>query len=752
MKPTFFKSPLFARALGCLALGFVLALIVGSQEGVQEDFGYAFRLAIFHPRVFIFLGIGVLVFLALTYWPRVVPYLFRPGVLPLAVGFITVVASLALLHWYDPEGDGKFSAVATAVSQSAALKGGLAAAYFGWLAWTLAIALLVLSGAAIILGLRLLGWVVAALSVVAAILGYLAHSAVVDAVAGIDHSFGAGVAAIGFLTIGAAAISMALSKVQVADSKVFFATVLSWRPGFPLAVLGLIVGVLGLFTATWYSPGVSNKNLTDTATLFKGTGLAAIAGAYLSWLAWVLLIVAAALSLIATYTRQALLGWVTAAIGAMAVFLTLYTMYLASSLAGKLGIDAPSGTWRNLGSGGWMACGAFLLLGGAGFVAASSGVRHLFPGVAGAAAHRPTATSSDSVGGGLFKTPGGVKTLVIVGIAVALFYPPTATLAWQSVIVTQIGIYVLLAVGLNVVVGWAGLLDLGFIAFYAIGSYVTAYLVGSLPVKPPSFLHLSPLLAIPFAIIVCLIAGVALGFPTLRLRGDYLAIVTLGFGEIIRIAAVNADGITNSTRGPSPLVPHPSINLGFLNIQFGGAVIQYWYLLLVIIGIVVFLFSRLERSRTGRAWAAIREDEIAAQASGVNTTRVKLLAFAIGASTSGIAGVFFASQVGFFDPTNFALNNSILVVAYVVFGGMGSLPGAMAGAAVLTWLPEFLKDQVPPADRQLWIGLVILLMMIFRPAGLIPARRRAAELKGLQGHSDIETPAVPSGEALGARV
>ena len=252
------------------------------------------------------------------------------------------------------------------------------------------------------------------------------------------------------------------------------------------------------------------------------------------------------------------------------------------------------------------------------------------------------------------------------------------------------------------------------------------------PHKPPAWLHMTPLLAIPFAIAVCLIAGVALGAPTLRLRGDYLAIVTLGFGEIIRITAINNPGnITNSTRGPSPAVTHPSIRLGPLHIKWGQNNLQYWYLLLALLVIVVVLFYRLEGSRLGRAWAAIREDEVAAQASGINTPRVKLLAFAIGASTSGLAGVFFASQIGYFNPDNFLLNNSILVVAYVVFGGMGSLPGAMAGAAVLTWLPEFLKDQVPADDRQMWIGALVLLMMIFRPAGLIPAKRRKAELAGL---------------------
>ena len=751
MKPSVFKSPVFSRAMGCLALAFVLALIVGPQEGTQDDYGYAFRAAIFHPRIIVFLAIGVIAFFALTYWPKVVPYLHRPGVLPLTIGFVTVVASLTLLHWYDPLGDGKFGTVGDAVAKTPSLSGGLTGAYFGWLAWTLALVVFVLAGAAIVTGLRILAWVSAVVAVVAAVIGYTAHSTVVDVAKGIDHSFGAGVAAIGFLTVAAAAASIALSKTQVADTKAFVGRVLGWRPGLPLAVLGLIVGVIGLASATWFSPGNKNATLVDTSTVFDGKGLAPIASAYLSFLAWVLLLVAVVLSVAATYLRSVILGWLAAAVGLVAVLLTLFTMYLASSLGGKLAIDAATGPWQNLGTGGWMTSGAFLLLGGAGYVAATSNRVASAPGVSMAKTAAPLVKSSDAIGGGMFKAPGGAKTLIVLAIAFALFYPPTATLAWQSVLVTQIGIYVLLAVGLNVVVGWAGLLDLGFIAFYAIGSYVTAYLVGSLPVKPPSFLHLSPLLAIPFAIAVCLIAGVALGFPTLRLRGDYLAIVTLGFGEIIRIAAVNADKITNSTRGPSPVVPHPVINLGFFKIQFGGQVLQYWYLLLVIVIVVVVLFTKLERSRTGRAWAAIREDEIAAQASGVNTTRVKLLAFAIGASTSGVAGVFFASQVGFFDPTNFVLNNSILVVAYVVFGGMGSLPGAMAGAAVLTWLPEFLKDQVPSADRQMWIGLVILLMMIFRPAGLIPAKRRAAELHGLHDEPELESETVPAGEGMGAR-
>jgi ABC-type branched-subunit amino acid transport system permease subunit len=160
------------------------------------------------------------------------------------------------------------------------------------------------------------------------------------------------------------------------------------------------------------------------------------------------------------------------------------------------------------------------------------------------------------------------------------------------------------------------------------------------------------------------------------------------------------------------------------------------------------LFNRLEQSRIGRAWTAIREDEVAARATGVRTTKVKLLAFAIGASTSGVAGVFFGSQVGYFDPTNFTLQNSILIVAYVVFGGMGSLQGALAGAAALTFLPYFLQSQVPLPDSQMWIGALIIIMMIFRPAGLIPARRRQAELHGLDAPASAETQAVPASGAM----
>ena len=200
-------------------------------------------------------------------------------------------------------------------------------------------------------------------------------------------------------------------------------------------------------------------------------------------------------------------------------------------------------------------------------------------------------------------------------------------------------------------------------------------------------------------------------------------------------------------------MPHPVIQLGRSSDHLGRQQLQYWYLLLVLVAIVVIAFYRLEGSRLGRAWAAIREDEVAAQATGINTTRVKLLAFAIGASTSGLAGVFFASQIGYFNPENFILNNSILVVAYVVFGGMGSLPGAMAGAAVLTWLPWFLQDQVPGPDRADVGRRAARAHDDLPTAGLFPARRRKAELTGvgmeLRRKSNVE--AVPAGRGAVTR-
>ncbi|MDQ1734559.1 MAG: branched-chain amino acid transport system permease protein [Pseudonocardiales bacterium] len=750
MKTGFFSSPHVKRLAGCMALAFVLALMIGNQEGSQDDYGLAFRQAIFSPRIILFIVIGLLVFAAMTFWPYITPYLLRPGVRPLAVGGITVLVSQTLLKWSDDgrTGNGKFNSVASKAANTDGLAPMAKLFFSNYLGWILLLVTFGLGAAAILISLRALAWVAAVLGVVGGIWAYTSQAAVRDFLGTPDHSTGGGVALIGYLTLAAAALATALATGDIADTRAFVNRLLAWRPGMPLVVLGLIVGVIAFVQATWFSPQGSNQTLTDTKTFFQGNGLANLAYQYLAWLGYVLFIATLLTAAAASYLRHRILGWVAAGLGAVALLLSLITMYDMTDLAAAAGVDGATGPWQNLGSGAWMACAAFFVLAGAGLVVATLGARDEQGELAPAEA--PAARSSDTLSRG-FSAPGSSKVFLFVILATALFYPPTATGFWQKVLVSEIGIYVLLAIGLNVVVGWAGLLDLGFIAFYAIGSYTTAYLTGALPFKPPSFLHLSPLLAIPFAIAICLLAGVALGAPTLRLRGDYLAIVTLGFGEIIRITANNNPGnITNGPKGAFG-IPHPRIELGPIKFVWGQNNLQYWYLLLVLIVIVVLLFRRLEASRLGRAWAAIREDEVAAQATGINTTRVKLLAFAIGASTSGVAGVFFASQIGYINPENFVLNNSILVVAYVVFGGMGSLPGAMAGAAVLTWLPEFLKDQVPAEDRQMWIGAVVLLMMIFRPAGLIPAKRRAAELRGLNRSSSAEVGAVPEGEGMGVR-
>ena len=747
MNRAFTLPPLVGRALACLGGAVVLALMVGPQQGSKSDYGLTFREQVLNVRIIWFLLIGVLVFLAITYQDVVRRYASRPGVRPLMGGLLVLLASYFLMRWYDPLGNnGKFAGLADAVGQTGGLAP-VATIFFGWLWWVSLLVLAVGIFVAIARRLRWLGWVCAGLAVVVGVIALVAHAAAAAAGGGIDHSFGAPTAFVGYLILAAAAVLTARSQVETAASRDFVERVMGFRPGLPLVAMGLVLGVLALTIATWFAPQRNNATLADMSKLFTGSGASGLTLALLSWLAYVLFVVVLLLGAAAVWTGQRALGYATAVVAAVAILLTVVTLHDISATAFRAGAGA--GPWRDLGTGGWLLCIALFSMGAGGFVAARQapvGARRERAG---------RATDADSrIAGRLHAMGASTTTLSIAlfGVGLALFYPPTATTFWQQALVTDIGVYVMLAVGLNVVIGWAGLLDLGYIAFYAIGSYTTAYLTGSLPVKPPGWLTLSPLWAIPVAIGICLLAGVILGAPTLRLRGDYLAIVTLGFGEIIRIVAVNNPGnSTNGPRGVESAVPHPVVNLGFIRIEWGGNQLQYWYLLVVFVAVLAFLFYRLEGSRLGRAWAAVREDEVAAQASGVNTTRVKLLAFAIGASTSGLAGVFFASDIGYFNPQNFILNNSILIVAYVVFGGMGSLTGAIAGAAVLTWLPDFLRDQVPSEDRVMWIGAVLIIMMIFRPEGLIPAKRRKAELSGLAGHDTAvrqSLQAVPADEGV----
>ena len=319
--------------------------------------------------------------------------------------------------------------------------------------------------------------------------------------------------------------------------------------------------------------------------------------------------------------------------------------------------------------------------------------------------------------------------LFVAALAFAVFYPLTISSFWQEVLVDQIGVFVLLAIGLNVVVGFAGLLDLGYIAFYAIGAYSDAYWTGALPIAPP--FHVNAFFAIPFAVLAAMLAGVVLGAPTLRLRGDYLAIVTLGFGEIIQIVANNLSGVTGGAQGVIG-IPHFRINL--LGIHYAWSInsLPYYYLLLVFVVVILVLFRSLENSKVGRAWTAIREDEVAAQASGINVLKYKVMAFSIGASTSGLAGMLTASKISFIEPGDFTVQLSILVLVLVIFGGMGSLAGAVVGAAFLQWFPWYLRVHplfgFQPEDLYIYLGALLVVMMIFRPVGIIASKRRRREI------------------------
>lgn len=311
---------------------------------------------------------------------------------------------------------------------------------------------------------------------------------------------------------------------------------------------------------------------------------------------------------------------------------------------------------------------------------------------------------------------------------------------WQSVMVEQIAVYVLLALGLNVVVGFAGLLDLGFVAFYAIGAYATAWVTGALPTPAPFGVHLDPFFAIPIAIGLAMLAGVILGAPTLRLRGDYLAIVTLGFGEIIALFANNLYGITGGSTGTSQ-IPHFSFHVGSLKYLWGLAPVPYYYLTLGFVIIFLVAFSLLEHSRVGRSWTAIREDEVAAESIGINPLKYKVMAFAIGAASAGFAGVMTAAQTNFVSPSTFTLAFSINILVLVIFGGMGSITGVLIGSILIQTMLMFLNHN-PPAgyqqpDLYIYLGGLLVAMMIFRPAGLVPSRRRKREIglsKSGEGH------------------
>jgi len=367
--------------------------------------------------------------------------------------------------------------------------------------------------------------------------------------------------------------------------------------------------------------------------------------------------------------------------------------------------------------------------------------------------------------------------LLIIAILVFPFVAAPFGNAWVRIADVAL-LYIMLALGLNVVVGFAGLLDLGYVAFFAIGAYLAGLLaspqlaatIESLqmdfptagiwvaelfgPVIAAQGMHLSVWLIVPLAALVAGIAGALLGAPTLKLRGDYLAIVTLGFGEIIRIFMNNLNAPVNITNGPQGINLIDPIRIGPVSFAGEAGVVRlgelaipsvnaYYYLFLLLCVVTIIFSYRLQHSRLGRAWIAIREDEVAAKAMGIHVRNMKLLAFAMGASFGGVAGAMFGAFQGFISPESFTLTESIAILAMVVLGGIGHIPGVVLGAVLLAALPEILRHTVEPLQmtlfgqvwidaevlRQLLYGLALVLIMLARPAGLWPAPRKEQHLQ-----------------------
>ncbi|MDN0076273.1 ABC transporter ATP-binding protein [Crenobacter sp. SG2303] len=307
-------------------------------------------------------------------------------------------------------------------------------------------------------------------------------------------------------------------------------------------------------------------------------------------------------------------------------------------------------------------------------------------------------------------------------------------------------LYVMLALGLNMVVGFAGLLDLGFIAFYAVGAYTYGLLC-----SPHFGLHLPFYIAIPIGAALAAFFGILLGTPVLRLKGDYLAIVTLGFGEIIRIFINNLNAPVNITNGPQGINLIDPIEVGgfslgktfeLFGLSFSNVYLYYYMFLALTVGVVIMAW-RLQHSRIGRAWVALREDDIAAAAMGINIRNIKLLAFALGALSGGVAGGLFSAFQGFISPESFSLIESIMILAMIVLGGMGNIPGVILGAVMLTVAPEILRATIGPLQmavfgktlidpenaRMLLFGLAMVVMMLVRPEGAWPSKRRRMEFQ-----------------------
>ncbi|MBL0917630.1 MAG: ABC transporter ATP-binding protein [Hydrogenophaga sp.] len=349
--------------------------------------------------------------------------------------------------------------------------------------------------------------------------------------------------------------------------------------------------------------------------------------------------------------------------------------------------------------------------------------------------------------------------VAVLMLVLPLVLQATGSNSWVRIVDVAL-LYVLLALGLNIVVGYAGLLDLGFIAFFAVGAYLYGLLASPhltdtfawLAATFPNGLHMNFWIVMVVAGIVAGITGLILGFPVLKLRGDYLAIVTLGFGEIVRIFMLNLDRPINLTNGPKGLSNVDAVTVfghsmsQRLDISIGSfsytfqSVTLYYYLILFFVVVAIIIANRLQDSRIGRAWMAIREDEIAAKAMGLNTRNLKLAAFGMSATFGGVAGVLFASFMRGVYPESFILMESVMIVAMVVLGGLGHIPGVILGALVLAGLPELLRHVAHPLTaltdgrlgpeilRQLLIALAMIVIMLLRPKGLWPSPEHGKSL------------------------
>ncbi len=311
------------------------------------------------------------------------------------------------------------------------------------------------------------------------------------------------------------------------------------------------------------------------------------------------------------------------------------------------------------------------------------------------------------------------KPMIVLLTVLLLVFPWVSSLYQTRIMVTAL-IYVMLALGLNVVIGLGGMLHLGYIAFFAVGAYTYGILF--------RFFGIGFWVALPIAAVLSTIAGILLALPVLRLRGDYLAIVTLGFAEIVRIVLNNT---TEFSGGPAGIRGIPRPSLFGISMNLSSSVIYIFYIVLFFAALTVFVMWRFENSRIGRALVAMGEDDIAAEAMGVDIARTKMIAFALGSFWAGIGGVIFAGNVTFINPASFAVWQSIIVLSCVVLGGMGSIPGVIIGALGLILIPEYLRAF---SDyRMLIFGAVLVIMMVFRPGGLIQKKRRAYTFETNQG-------------------